>query len=910
MRYIIGIDLGTTNCSLSYIDTEQPSLLVQAFRIPQITDVGYVEALTSLPSFCYLASQDEFPSGSMQLPWKETSKWIIGSFAKKYGAKVPTRLVHSAKSWLCHSSASRRDPILPIHEGSNQRISPIDATASYLKLIKNAWNHKMSKGVLELEFEQQEIILTVPASFDEVARLLTLESAKAAGFTNVTLLEEPQAAFYSWIAENEKEMKKDLNVGDVILVVDVGGGTTDFSLIEVKVQGNTKVFQRMAVGDHLLLGGDNMDAAVAYELQQKIPQITDFQILQLKQEARNAKEVLLSNMEDSYKILLQGQGSHVLQGSISLNITKEEVQYKLLNGFFGFTNFSETKNLKKTAGIKSLGLPFEDEPSIIKQLGNFLQTAGVKKPDVILFNGGTMKPLIFQEAIINALNSWFPEKKVKVLKTVSLDLAVSRGAAYYGKSKRGLGVRISGGAARGYYLGLEVKENGITKNQALCCLPRGSEDGASYEPQQTFFVTPNTQVVFQLYTSHVRLFDTPGALIEISPEEMQALPEIRTILRFGKKQMNELSQNKIPVHLKIALTAIGTLEIWLISQISEHRFALEFQLKKASAQDDSLQVLEKTRIDETFDINDLSQAKNLILGAFSKDPTVKLEHLMENVEKVLEKPKQDFYPSALRGLFDVLLANSEGRLLSKQHSDRFYNIAGFFLRPGFGYPLDDFRIKDLWKIILTDNNSNRHFEGNIQSLICFRRIAGGLNKGQQMQLAKELIPEFKNGKIEIKSKADLYHYSEKIRAFASFEFIDVQTKIKVGNAILERIEKGLATDADYFALGRIGSRLLVYGTLNCLIPLKTIKVWIERLLVAKNLSEVKLSFLLSLLAAKTDLAEFNISDELVDKILKHFESKDQYEKLHKHLTTRAYFTEAEQAAIFGESLPLGISLEM
>jgi molecular chaperone DnaK (HSP70) len=907
MRYIIGIDLGTTNCVLSYVDMKQANLKVHVFNIPQIINEGYVEEQSTLPSFCYLSESNEFPSLKMQLPWKSSIKWIVGSFAKKYGAKVPTRLVHSAKSWLVSAVASRRDSILPIHEGANQRISPVQATSLYLKMMSEAWNHKMSKGLPENEFEAQEIILTVPASFDEVARLLTLESAKAAGYKNVTLLEEPQAAFYSWISENEKEMDG-LNEGEIILVVDVGGGTTDFSLIEVKVENGSKCFYRMAVHDHLLLGGDNMDEAIAYQLQQKSQQITEFQLLQLKQEARNAKEALLESKENSYKILLQGHGSHVLQGSVSFTITKEEVQDNLIKGFFGFVNFAETKKLNISSGIKLLGLPFEDEPSIIKHLGHFLQTAGDKKPDYILFNGGTMKPLIFQDAVVETLNTWFL-KKVKKLQTVSLDLAVSKGATYYGKVKHGVGLRISGGAARGYYLGIEVKELGNTTNKALCCLPRGSLDEASYEPEQIFFVTPNTKVAFQLYTSHVRLHDNAGDIIAVSEEEMQKLPEIHTILSFGKKQLSELSQNKIPVHVKVTLTAIGTLEIWLLSLSSVHRFQLEFQLKNVNAQEDSLKMLEEVRSDEALDINELNNAKNVISGAFSKEPTVKLEAIMESLEKVLEKPKQEFSPSVLRGLFDTLLINSEPRLVSKHYFDRFYNLAGFFLRPGFGYPLDDFRIKNFWKIILADSNYERKGESVIQSLICYRRIAGGLSKGQQLQLVKELTPEFKNGKIEVKAKSDIYHYSEKIRAFASFEYIDVQTKVKVGNAILERIEKGIGIDADYFALGRIGSRLLVYAPPTCLIPLKTVQVWIERLLGAKNADNAKLGFLLCLVGAKTDLSEFNIPDELINKILKRFEGAEQLERLEKHLTTRVRFTEQEQAAIFGESLPIGLSIE-
>lgn len=794
MRYIIGIDLGTTNSALSYVDTENLNKTIEIFRIPQIVEIGRVEALSTLPSFCYLVKEFEFPDGSLTLPWAKNHDLLVGSFAKKYGSRVPNRLVQSAKSWLCHAAANRRDPILPLHNVGDKQISPVNATKAYLKAIKDAWNYKMSKGRHELEFESQEIILTVPASFDEVARALTVEAAYAAGFTNIALLEEPQAAFYSYISKETDLLEKKLNVGDLIVVVDVGGGTTDFSLIEVKLKDDKKFFERMAVGDHLLLGGDNMDAAIAHELEQKISDISNLQKLQIIQEARNAKEHLLSDDPISYKFVLQGQGSSVILGSLMLEVSKIEIVNLLMNGFFAFCPFNETKTLKKTSGIKSLGLPFEDEPSIIKQLGFFLHQAGCKKPDYILFNGGTMKPKIFQEAIINAIDAWFPEKKIKTLTSHDLDLAVAKGAAYYGKVRRGFGARILGGAARGYYLGIDTKTN----KKAICCLPRGSFEDSSYESEHTFFVTPNKPVSFELYTSHVRLHDCSGDIIDVNPDEMHLLPPIQTVLRFGKNQLNE---EKIPVHLKVILTAIGTLDISFISQISEHRWNLEFQLKNASAQDNAINGLKIRKADETFDAKYLDPAKAAIEEAFTNNSKIKLEHLMEHLEELFQTTRKDFPLSILRALFDVLLLQADKRFLTKESEKRFFNLAGFFLRPGFHYPLDDFRIKNFWKIILEDSKSLRQSESQIQRLICYRRIAGGLSKGQQMQLLNEVMPDFKNGKIEIK-KGESYLYSEKLRAFASFELIDVATKVKVGQAVLERLQKAVAIDADYFTIDR------------------------------------------------------------------------------------------------------------
>ncbi len=360
----------------------------------------------------------------------------------------------------------------------------------------------------------------------------------------------------------------------------------------------------------------------------------------------------------------------------------------------------------------------------------------------------------------------------------------------------------------------------------------------------------------------------------------------------------------------MSLSAIGTLEISLLSQISDHTWELEFQLKNASSQENSLGVLQKTRNDETFDLSYLIPAKKAVEDAFSKDRSIKLENLMEHLETLLEKPKKDFPPSVLRALFDTLLNQAEARFLSKSHEERFFNLAGFFLRPGFGYPLDDFRIKEIWKIILSDSRALKSFESQIQRLICYRRMAGGLNKGQQMQLGKELIPELDKGKIEIKSKTDLYLYSEKIRAFASFEYIDVSLKVKIGQAVLERIAKKIAVDADYFALGRLGNRHLVYASLSELVPLKTVISWIEKLLVIKDLNPEKLASMLCLLGRKTDIPEFNIPSELIDKILKRFESSKELEMLTRHLTTLSHLSVMEQHQVFGETLPVGLLLEL
>lgn len=930
MRYIIGIDLGTTNSCVSYVDTKDPKGAIQgaiqSFKIPQLASEGSIEYLPTLPSAYYLAASHEFPKGILALPWNKDADFFIGKFALQQGAKVPTRLVQSAKSWLCHSAANRRDKILPLEAANEEsRISPVEATATFLKHIREAWNHHIARGDVDSEFEGQEIILTVPASFDEVARSLTVEAARLAGFDKMNLLEEPQAAFYSWIAQHENDWQQHIPVGSTVLVCDVGGGTTDFSLIEVVAKDGVLAFQRMAVGDHLLLGGDNMDASVAQRLEAALERdhhvLSTIQRLRLRHEARNAKEILLQETKDGsehelYRVLLQGSGSNVIQGGLAATLHADEVRESLVNGFFGRYSWREALQLKKTAGLRSMGLPYADEPSITKHLAHFLSTAGgdhqPKKPDFVLFNGGAMKPALFQQAILSNLKEWFPEKNVCVLPSYNLDLAVARGAAYYGKVRRGMGVRIGGGMARGYYLLLDMKgQQGVIVKKALTLLPRGSEEGAAFEPETIFQLKPNTPVAFQIGTSHVRLHDASGDLIDVDPKEIQMLPPIQTVLRFGKRQQIGLGDDKIPVHLQIGLTPIGTLQLGIKALQTEHLWALEFQLKSASGQENNMNLPTARPVDETFSIGHLKEAEEIIQSIFSNSYSIKPGRVMEKLEEALKMPRQEWPPSLIRGIADAILKAAPQRKLSEEHCARWWNLTGFLMRPGFGYPLDDFRIKELWKIVLSDSKGVLSREVSIQMWICYRRIAGGLSKGQQQQLAVELMNALlpkKNTKIELKSKSDMYPFSEMIRAVASFELIDAAIKMRLGKALIVRIIAGTGEAADFWALGRLGSRHLLYGSIYNVLPREVCEGWIENLLDSKLSLDERLAFLYGQLAFKTEHREINISRELADKIINKFYGTPYVERLQELLLKENRLNQQERDQVFGDHLPAGLML--
>lgn len=920
MRYLIGIDLGTTNSAVAFCDTEKPHVPIELFAIPQLTAPGKVNALPTLPSFCYLLGESEWPPGSLKLPWKEETETFVGQWAKLQGARVPTRLVQSAKSWLCNVAANRRDKILPLEVADlAQRLSPVEAAARYLGHIREAWNATMAKNNPQASLEEQEVIVTVPASFDEVARTLTVEAARLAGFGRLTLLEEPQAAFYSWIAQNEKDWQADFQAGECILVCDVGGGTTDFSLIEVQSKDGQLGFQRLAVGNHLLLGGDNMDATLAHQLEAQLGEhvLSPTQWLQLQAAVRTAKETLLASEADSdrvYPIVLQGTGSAVVSGSLSLALQRREIEDLLLTGFFGRYSLEEALQLQRSQGIQTMGLPYEAEPSITKHMAHFLQQtkafSKLSKIDYILFNGGVLKPKIFQNSLVESLTLWFKGQPPQVLPSYNLDLAVAHGAAYFGKVRRGLGTSIGGGLPRTYYLELDVtRPDGTIERCALTLVPRGSEEGYLFEVQETVSLRANAPVTFALLASNVRLNDRPGELIVLNSQEIQRLAPIQTILRFGKSSVGAEIERKLPVRLGVRLTEVGTLELWLTSQVSNHRWELAFQLRAMTGQEDQLLVLETKRQDETFASGELQGAQQIIEECFKENSGIKPSRLMEQLETAIGLSKLEWPPSVLRALWDPLLRVATQRKRSPEHETRWWNLVGFVLRPGFGVALDDFRLKEFWKIYLADSKSTRSQECQVQIWICCRRIAGGLGNGQQTQLASEWITDLfdkKTRQIAEKRKNEAYAYAEKIRALGSFERLDIPLKARIGDSLVHRLCQAEWTAAEVWALGRIGARQPLYASAGQVIPRDTCERWIKTLLSKVSVDHPLAPLLFGELARKTAHRELNIHKQLIDAILARYSNEQLAHCLHEG----GAWTKTESEQLWGDQLPPGLILEL
>jgi len=610
-RYSIGIDLGTTHCALSWVDHEASDgdrVAQGVLDIPQLTGAAAVEAKPLLPSFLYLPHESELTPGDLALPWGAQQDFAVGEMARTRGAATPIRLVSSAKSWLGHPGVDRRAPLLPIDAPEEvQRVSPLTASIRYLSHLRWAWEQAHP----EAPFDAQDITVTIPASFDPAARELTAEAARAAGFQQLTLLEEPQAALYSWIQGSAGDWRKQVKPGDVILVVDVGGGTTDLSLMAVLENGGELSLQRVAVGEHILLGGDNMDLALAYGVARKLAaegrQLDAWQTRALAHACRVAKEALLSDASlESMPVVVPSRGSKLIGGSVRTEVTRAELTQILVDGFFPPVAVSDKPVTRARAALTQLGLPYAQDAAVTRHLAAFLsrqtgateaieglqgtQPAGASflHPSAVLFNGGVLKSQLIAERVLSVLNGWLGSEgaaPARLLGGADLDLAVARGAAYFGYVRQGRGVRIRGGAAQSYYVGVESNMPAIPGMEpplsALCLAPFGMEEGSEAAlDAQEFGLVVGEPVRLRFFGSSTRRSDQVGTLLEFwGPEELVELQEIEIHLPAQGRAPGEV----VAVRLHASVTDIGTLELHAVPLGSDERWKVEFDVRSESS---------------------------------------------------------------------------------------------------------------------------------------------------------------------------------------------------------------------------------------------------------------------------------------------------------------------------------------
>lgn len=868
----VGIDLGTTNSALAYIDPQQAAdadyPAIQVLDVPQYVAQGRVEPRRTLPSFLHLGDQE-----------------YVGVYAREQGALVPTQNVHSAKSWLSNPEVDRTAKILPWDAQEAGRVlSPVEVSTRIIAHLAKAWSDKMGAPIGE-----QNVVLTVPASFDEEARELTVAAARAAGIEKLTLLEEPAAAFYSWIANDLTRSQKSLFDGQTVLVCDVGGGTSDFTLIRVSREGDRIDFTRTAVGKHLLLGGDNLDLTLAWLVEAKLGKTLSIrQRSGLRRQCAAAKERLLSEPNlQSVEVTVLGAGTSLVGGTLKTEITRDEVLELALDGFLPGCELSDKPKEEDKSLFRELGLPYVSDPAVTRHLAAFLHAAGDAKPDAILFNGGFFIPEILRQRVADVMEHWYGRRPV-IFENRDLDLAVAVGAAYYSYVRAtGAGLLVRGGLPRAYFIGLGGGGDASEKLRTMTLVPRGTEEGSTIELDPgSLQLVANKAVSFRLYSSRSRTEDHAGDVVEFAAgdPELHLHAPLNAVLRFGKP-----GERLVPVKLGAKLTEVGTLEIWADSKETEHRWRLQFELRKSAAAEGPSR--------PAAVINDaaLAAAEALIPAAFETDE-IEPQQLPARLEQTLGLGRNSWPLGAIRKLADGMIALSEQRKRSAAHELRWLNLCGFCLRPGFGFPGDDFRIEQARRVYATGLQFANQVQNEIEWWIFWGRVAGGLNKNQQndifQRLAATLLP--RGGKRPPRVNPSLLR--EMWRTAASLELLPVGVKTQLGDELMTRVTKNDFVDTGLWCLARLGARKLFYGPTNQVLPPATVTRWVEALLKIPKAADAAAS-----LARITGDSTRDLPPTTRDLVRRAFPEVN--------LETGPEDNLAAMGRIFGEELPSGLVFE-
>jgi molecular chaperone DnaK (HSP70) len=915
-RYLVGIDLGTTNSALAYVDTVEKVLSgrpkLHTFKVPQLVAAAQLGEQPLLPSFLYLPGPHD-PPGSVALPWRSDATDAVGQFARVHGTKVPGRLVTSAKSWLCHAGVDRTAPLLPWGAPPDvPKLSPLEVSTRYLRHMIEAWNHTKAKKPEE-RLEVQQVVITVPASFDDVARNLTAEAAKMAGFQHVSLLEEPQAAFYAWLGTRSAKEASQLKPGMRCLVVDVGGGTSDFSLIRADEAQGELTFLRDAVGDHLLLGGDNMDLALAKAVEAKLPggRIDAAQFGGLVQACRNAKEAMLvPKPPASFPVTVVGRGRSVVGGTISIPIAPNDVTAAIFEGFFPKVPLDAEPGRANRAGLQEMGLQYVSDAAVSRHLAAFVrQHDGGEAVDAILFNGGVFQPEILRDRLLEILKSWFgPKWKPLVLTSPSLDLAVAWGAAYFAWLKHTGGKRIGGGIPRAYYIGLE--SNGAEQN-VLCVVPRHLEEGRQIELKEPELeLTIGRPVLFPLFSSTVR-DDPEGTLLTVAGDQLSSLPPLHTVLRGGKRS----GQKQVPVTLSAKCTEIGTLELACVTR-EKNRWKLEFNVREAMDPEAGAEPIREPGLIDVWPEDKVQAALEAIRTTYapgaSRTPP---QELTKQLEALLESGRSDWPTGVCRRLWDALHDVAEHRTQGPAYLSRWYNLVGFSLRPGFGDPLDRYRVEALWKLIMATSAAAGKgpavVEGGADYWIMWRRVAGGLNAALQQNLWAKLRPTLLPSKTKAPIKPNANELAEMWRAAGSLERLDAKTKESLGQELIGQLGRIPAPTYLYWTLTRLGARVLLYGPLNAILHPSVVERWLTELLAYRPSSDherLGWAFCLAQLARRSGVRAVDVPDDCRDaiaKLLRSLPVPDAWPRMVEEVTVAGG---DDRTQMFGDSLPIGLRL--
>ncbi|WCP66006.1 hsp70 family protein [Vibrio tubiashii] len=928
-RFLVGIDLGTTNTVVAFceITDDLQNSAVSLFEIDQLIGPGEVVRKPLLPSFRYHPAAGQVSPSDLTLPWDnqpvagDISQVIVGEWARELGAKVEGRQVSSAKSWLSHQAVDRSSDILPWAGAADvDKVSPVIASASYLNHIRLAWNYRNPSNKLE----DQEVVVTVPASFDETARKLTLEAAQLAGLNKIVLLEEPQAVCYDWYARHQQSASEELKDLPLILVCDVGGGTTDLSLIEAKFDQGELSLDRIGVGDHLMLGGDNLDLALAHLAEQRFNQskkLNAASLTKLIQQTRKAKENLLSaDAPEEVKITMLGSGSKLLGGTKSIGLSKQEVHQIALDGFFPLSDFADTPDKRRSAVVE-FGLPYVADPAVSKHVAEFLSQhqqvsmAALNQDDTnkpaipvgILLNGGVFNSDLVTQRVTQLLGNWRGDD-VTVLDNPHPDWSVALGAVAFSKARRGAQLKIGGGAARSYFLHLQEKNK---MGKALCLLSKGTEEGHEIRLSgRRFSLTLGEPVRFNLLTTTLDTLSNNtaiqnGVMVDIDPDLFAPLPPYISTLEGEGIELQANQKERVEVQLACQLTEVGTLKMECVHvEDDTKRWELEFEVRNQQAED---------QVEESLHPR-LPECKELISRIYSGNKksadSKEIKTLAKELERKLGKRDEwDF--TTLRQLFDAFALGRKRRRRSEPHEKNWLRLAGFSLRPGFGDATDSWRIEQVWGLYQQGIQFKNH-QGWTDWWVFWRRIAGGLSQEQQetilADIAKYLHPGAMKNPQSAKAAQDM-GYESMVRLAASLEHLEVEDKVLLASWCLSKaINHNQFEQAHWWALGRLASRTPLYGSQHSVIPREQAEQWLPKLLEQNWQKEPMIAFAAVMICRKTGDRLFDISDDFRSQVLAKLKQSKVPESWVSLVEEVKELSESESKRVFGDALPSGLTL--
>ncbi|MEM7151840.1 MAG: Hsp70 family protein [Myxococcota bacterium] len=915
-QYAVGIDLGTTHCVMAAARLDHP--VVRRIDVPQLVAPGETSERALLPSFMYLPTAAELSEADRTLPFGPQDN-VIGELARRMGAKVPGRLVASAKSWVCHGGVNRRAPILPWNSPEEQpHVSPYEAQVAYLAHLRATWDLRHPDAPLP----DQDVVVTVPASFDEGARTLTSEAAAEAGLGTVRLLEEPQAAFYDFLGAHVDELDERLADARLVLVVDVGGGTTDLTLLRVRPDadassGESRI-DRIAVGGHLMLGGDNMDAALAmHALDQSGQARPDDATVwsAIVHGARQAKERLLgADAPESAVISYVGRGSRLIANTRSITITQESARQVLLDGFLPHSGPDEVAKRAARAGLTTLGLPYATDAAIGRHICAFLRrhvdaaaeagaevVDGLPRPDLLLLNGGVFNAPAMIDRLGEVLSGWYGGEPVPLLEHTSLDTAVAHGAVRSALARHGIGEVIGGGTARAYYIQVEDADGNA---KALCVAPRAMEDGTSVTvPDRVFDLVLDQRVTFPLHAFTGDRVDAPGTLVPLAGEgadELEPLPPLETVLRDrGAREVD--GGRTVPVTLSATLDETGALSLYLATvELPPRRWRLEFVLRRDTPKADAPE--KAAPAEPPAPGTEAACAK--IEDVFGNDDPKQAKGLRRDLEKLLG-PRSQWSVATCRAVADTLLANAEHRGRSDQHELHWIRLTGFCLRPGFGDPGDEARLDTFWE--LGAGAVRKTTKANwAEWWIAWRRFSTGLSAPRQRELFEDLRPWlWREGKPP--PGPHRHGPTEMMQLVATLAHLSAADKETIGELLLTRAKK-LGT---YWPLGRVGARVHIGGTAADAVEVvapAAAERWIERLLELDWDQAEGASFAAASIAAMTGDDRREVSAGLRKKVASRLTKAKAPATWIEMVTRPTGLAEGDLKRVFGDSLPVGLRL--